>query len=92
MADKLDKDKPYATIRGTGKVDGHVAVRYMQGGVYFQGDGSPAKKAGDKANPTPRKVEAGAATRKRAADTAKAKARAPKVEVSAEAEAGDSAE
>lgn len=92
MADKLNKDKPFATLRGTGNVDGHVGVRYMQDGKYFQGDGSPAKKGGEKDHATPRKVEAGAATRTRAADTAKAKARASKVEAGAATKAGDSAE
>lgn len=43
MAKVLDRKKPYGTIRGKGNIDGFVGVRFVQDGVYFQGDGSLAK-------------------------------------------------
>lgn len=43
MAKVLDRKKPYGTIRGKGSIDGFVGVRFVQDGVYFQGDGSLAK-------------------------------------------------
>lgn len=45
MANKLDRSKPFGSIRGDGAVDGFIGVRFIQDGVYFDGTGNPARKA-----------------------------------------------
>lgn len=74
MTGKLNKDKPYAVVRGTGNIDGHTGVRYMQDGKYFSGDGSPAKRSHTVAPVAPVAAKAPSAPAKAARATKRNKA------------------
>lgn len=82
---KLDKSKPYITVCGAGVIDGFTGVRFMQGGKYFGGDGTLARREGKEVAPA---IAAPAAKSKKLSARAQ-KAADAKVKAEAEAEGNE---